>query len=105
MASTASIVNNIGSSTQCLSTTGSRGAMPVSGSTERRTENTFVTLPPATSTPPATHSAIRFQARKVVAHIILQVRRDGALAERLAGGALVLRQHLPVGHLRWIVDT
>ena len=43
--------------------------------------------------------AFRLQVRKIILDIIFQVWRDGALVERLASSALVLRQLLLVGHL------
>jgi len=44
--------------------------------------------------------AFRLQIRKVILHIIFQMRRDRALVERLAGCALILWQLLLVRHLR-----
>ncbi len=51
----------------------------------------------------AAHLALRLQLREVVAHVVFEMRRDGALVERFAGRSLILGQHLLVGHQRGVV--
>ncbi len=42
------------------------------------------------------------EVREVIPYIVFEMRRDGALVERFAGRALVLRKLLLIRHLRWI---
>jgi hypothetical protein len=48
------------------------------------------------------HLLFWLQVREVITDIVFEMWRDGALIERFAGRALVLRKLLLVRHQRWI---